>query len=61
MGETTQFFRRWQHRKTTIAGFLFAVAVGLRFIDGAAPYSAGLEAFSVALLGTCAADARRGK
>lgn len=59
MGETTRFFRRWQNRKTTIAGLLFAVAVGLRHIPAAAMYSDGLEATAAILLGTVAADARK--
>jgi hypothetical protein len=59
MGETTQFFRRWRHRKTTAAGILLAVAIGMRHIPDARPYADALEAISAVLLGTMAADARR--
>ena len=59
MGETTLFFRRWQNRKTTLAGFLFAAAVGLRHVPSAAPWSDALEAAAAVLLGHCAADASR--
>jgi hypothetical protein len=55
MGETTEFVRR-RSWKTTLAGVIAALGVGMRKNPDTAPYAEIVEIVGIALLGHVASD-----